>query len=278
MIRNSIDHGIEAADAREAAGKKRMGTVRLSARQEGGEILIAIEDNGGGLDTDAIRGRAIERGLIPEENTLSEHDLHQLIFEPGFSTAKEVTSVSGRGVGMDAVKTTLDALGGTIDVFARRGRGTRVILRLPVTMAIIDGLRIRLGESVYVIPLSSVEECVELSDHDAARRSGRSVLEIRNEMVPFLELEHLFGQSGDGQAKRRVVIVRVDGARVGLVVDDILGQGQTVIKSLSSFHSSIPGLGGATILGDGRVALIIDVATLVRSADVPRAASVRRAA
>jgi two-component system chemotaxis sensor kinase CheA len=145
-------------------------------------------------------------------------------------------------------------------------------------MAIIDGLRVRLGQSVYVIPLSSVDECVELSAHDAARRSGRSILEIRNEMVPYVELERLFGQAGDPAARRRVVIVRVDGARVGLVVDDILGQGQTVIKSLSCFHAGIPGLGGATILGDGRVALIIDVATLVRTADGARAAQTRDAA
>lgn len=278
MIRNSIDHGLETAEQREAADKPRTGTVRLAARQEGGEILIAIEDNGRGLNTDAIRNRAIERGLIPADATLSERELHQLIFEPGFSTAAVVSAVSGRGVGMDAVKTAIDALGGTIDVLSRTGRGSRITLRLPVTMAIIDGLRVKLGTQVYVIPLSSVEECVELGDHSASRRSGRSLLEIRNEMVPFLELERLFKQPGDPFARRRVVVVRVDGSRVGLVVDDILGQGQTVIKSLSSFHSGLPGLGGATILGNGRVALIIDVATLIRSAEVPRGQSVRRVA
>jgi two-component system chemotaxis sensor kinase CheA len=278
MIRNAIDHGLETAEARVAAGKKPRGTVRLSARQEGGEILISIEDNGRGLDVDRIREKAIEKGLVARDARLSDAELHHLIFEPGFSTAAEITAVSGRGVGMDAVKTALDALGGEIDVVSRRGVGTRVTLRLPVTMAIIDGLRVRLGQSVYVIPLSSVDECVELSAHDAARRSGRSILEIRNEMVPYVELERLFGQAGDPAARRRVVIVRVDGARVGLVVDDILGQGQTVIKSLSCFHAGIPGLGGATILGDGRVALIIDVATLVRTADGARAAQTRDAA
>ncbi|MCR9151244.1 MAG: chemotaxis protein CheA [Rhodobacteraceae bacterium] len=278
MIRNSIDHGLETADEREAAGKPRTGTVRLSARQEGGEILVSIEDNGRGLNTEAIRNRAIERGLIAADAVHSERELHHLIFEPGFSTAAVVSAVSGRGVGMDAVKTTIDALGGTIDVLSRNGRGSRITLRLPVTMAIIDGLRVKLGPQVYVIPLSSVEECVELGDNAGARRSGRSLLEIRNEMVPFLELEKLFCQPGDPQARRRVVVVRVDGTRVGLVVDDILGQGQTVIKSLSSFHSGLPGLGGATILGDGRVALIVDVATLIRSAEVPRAETVRRVA
>lgn len=278
MIRNSIDHGLETAEQRKAAGKNRIGTVRLSARQEGGEILVSIEDNGRGLNTEAIRSRAIERGLIAADAALSERELHQLIFEPGFSTAAIVSAVSGRGVGMDAVKTAIDALGGTIDVLSRAGRGSRITLRLPVTMAIIDGLRVKLGTQIYVIPLSSVEECVELGDQSASRRSGRSLLEIRNEMVPFLELERLFQQPGDPQARRRVVVVRVDGTRVGLVVDDILGQGQTVIKSLSSFHSELPGLGGATILGDGRVALIIDVATLIRSAELPRGQSSRRAA
>jgi len=278
MIRNAIDHGLETAEARVAAGKNPRGVVRLSARQEGGEILIAIQDNGRGLDAAAIREKAVERGLIAPDARLSDAELHQLIFEPGFSTASAITAVSGRGVGMDVVKTALDALGGAIDVASRPGVGTRVTLRLPVTMAIIDGLRIRLGQSIYVIPLASVEECVELANHAASMRSGRSLLEIRDEMVPYIELERLFSQSGDREARRRVVIVRVDGARVGLVVDDILGQSQTVIKSLSCFHSDIPGLGGATILGDGRVALIIDVATLVRCAEGTRAALMRDAA
>jgi two-component system chemotaxis sensor kinase CheA len=270
MIRNSIDHGIEAGDIRAAAGKERIGTIKLSARQEGGEILITIEDNGKGLDPAAIRSRAVERGLISNDEQLSDTQIFQLIFVPGFSLAKSISDVSGRGVGMDAVKSTIDALGGSVDLAARVGHGTRITLRLPVTMAIIDGLRIKLGNSVYVIPLSSVEECVELSDFDSHRRSGRYVLEIRDEMVPFLELDKLFSQERCQTARRRVVIVGVDGARVGLVVDDILGQGQTVTKSLSAYHSSIPGLGGATILGDGQVALIIDVATLIRSSQVPR--------
>lgn len=278
MIRNSVDHGLETGDEREAAGKRRMGTVRLSARQEGGEILISIEDNGRGLNSEAIRRRAVERGLVSDDTPLSEREINDLIFAPGFSTAAVVSAVSGRGVGMDAVKTAIDALGGTIDIVSRAGRGTRMTLRLPVTMAIIDGLRVKLGRQVYVIPLSSVEECVEMAAHSGPHRSGRSILEIRDELVPFLELSRLFNQPGDPLARRRVVIVRADGARVGLVVDDILGQGQTVIKSLSPFHNSLPGLGGATILGDGRVALIVDVATLVRTAGSARDLAGQRAA
>ncbi len=278
MIRNSIDHGIEASEVREAEGKPAQGTLRLSARQEGGEIHIAIEDNGAGLNHDAIRKKAIERGLIDEDTELTERELNQMIFEPGFSTAAEISSVSGRGVGMDAVRTTIDGLGGNIEVQSKQKLGTRVTLRLPVTMAIIDGLRVRLGKSVYVIPLSAVEECVEMDMTEKARTSGRSVLQIREHMVPYLELDPLFAQEPSQEHQRRVVVVRVDGQRVGLVVDDILGQGQTVIKSLSPYHRDLPGLGGATILGDGRVALIIDVATLVRWAETQHGANIPKVA
>jgi len=267
MIRNSIDHGIETPEVRTGSGKAGQGTVWLSASQEGGEILIAIEDDGKGLDANAIRSKAIERGLITEDEEHSENALHQLIFEPGFSTAQVVSSVSGRGVGMDAVKTTIDDLGGQITVISKSGLGSRITLRLPVTMAIIDGLRVRLGQSTYVIPLAAVEECVEMTSDMAKQDSGRRFIQIRDETVPFLNLDALFGMARTKTERQRVVIVRVDGARIGLVVDDILGQSQTVIKSLSAYHRDIPGLGGATILGDGSVALILDVSTLVRWAE-----------
>ncbi|SMX27484.1 Chemotaxis protein CheA [Pelagimonas phthalicica] len=277
MIRNSIDHGIETAEIRKQAGKPAQGTVSLSARQEGGEILILIEDNGGGLNRDKIRERAVKNGLIAEDADLSERELYALIFEPGFSTAETVSSVSGRGVGMDAVRTTIDGLGGNIDVESALGQGTRITLRLPVTMAIIDGLRVRLGQSVFVIPLSSVEECVEMDEDETKRTSGRSVLQIREQVVPYLTLDTLFNMPKSGETNRRVVVVRVDGQRIGLVVDDILGQGQTVVKSLSPYHRELPGLGGATILSDGRVALIMDVATLVRWAQ-SQAADIQKVA
>jgi two-component system chemotaxis sensor kinase CheA len=267
MIRNSIDHGIERPEVRAANGKPEQGTVWLSACQEGGEILISIEDDGKGLDAAAIRARAIERKLISEGEEHSEHTLYQLIFEPGFSTAQVVSAVSGRGVGMDAVKTTIDDLGGQVTVISKPGIGSRITLRLPVTMAIIDGLLVRLGQSTFVIPLGVVEECVEMSTSSTVRDSGRRFIEIRGETVPFLTLDKLFGLASADEERQRVVIVRVDGARIGLVVDDILGQSQTVIKSLSDYHRETPGLGGATILGDGGVALILDVGTLVRWAE-----------
>jgi two-component system, chemotaxis family, sensor kinase CheA len=270
MIRNSVDHGIESAEVRLAAGKPARGQVRLSARQEGGEVLIAIEDDGAGLDTEAIRARAIARAILAPDAQPTEAELHQLIFAPGFSTAKVISNVSGRGVGMDAVKSAVDALRGTLDVVSWPGRGSRMTLRLPVTLAIIDGLLVRLGDAVFVIPLSSVEECVELDTAEARRESGRTMLQIREHLVPFLELDTIFGREPSTEPRRRVVIVKADGMRVGLVVDDILGQNQTVIKTLSPYRRDDAGFVGATILGDGTVSLIIDVTTLVRSAHVLR--------
>jgi two-component system, chemotaxis family, sensor kinase CheA len=266
MIRNSVDHGIESAEARTARGKPAAGTVRLSASQEGGEVLITIADDGGGLDTAAIRAKAVARGLIAADATPTDHDLHQMIFAPGFSTAVTVSKVSGRGVGMDAVKTAIEALRGTVDLASTPGLGTRFTLRLPVSLAIIDGLLVCLGSDTFVIPLSAVEECVELDEIERRRESGRTMLQIREQLVPWLDLDHVFGRAPSGVDRRRLVVVRSDGLRIGLVVDDIVGQHQTVIKTFSAYHRGVAGLSGATILGDGSVALIIDVASLARRA------------
>lgn len=264
MIRNSMDHGFEPAEDRLAAGKPARGTLRLNARQEGGEVLITLEDDGGGLDTAAIRTRAVERGLLAPEAAPTEAELQQMIFAPGFSTAQTLSSVSGRGVGMDAVRSTIDGLNGGVEVTSSRGQGTRVTLRLPMTMAIMDGLLVRLGDSVLVVPLAVIDECVEMDPSDTLRDSGRRTLQIRDTLIPFVALDDALGLAADPDARRRVVVVRADGARLGLVVDDILGQNQTVIKPLSPYHRGISGLSGATILGDGSIALIIDVATLCR--------------
>lgn len=265
MIRNSIDHGIESAEVRQTVGKPAQGRLRLSARQETGEIWISIQDDGKGLNAEAIRRKAVERGLLDASDVVPDSELHQLIFAPGFSTAEAVTSVSGRGVGMDAVLSTVTALRGSVDVQSRPGLGTSVTLRLPLTLAIIDGLLVRLGQSNYVIPLSSVEECVEFDATEKARESGRTMLQIREHLVPFLDLADVFHQPSSQEPRRRVIIVKSGGARVGLVVDDILGQHQTVIKPLGPYHSGVSGFSGATILGDGSVALIADVAVLARS-------------
>ncbi|MEO0621808.1 MAG: chemotaxis protein CheA [Pseudomonadota bacterium] len=266
IIRNSVDHGVEPLDERRAAGKDDAATVRMAALQSGGEVLVTVSDDGGGLKTEKIRARAIERGLIAPDNDLSDKQINQLIFAPGFSTAESLSSVSGRGVGMDAVRTVITDLGGSVEVESTTGKGTDITLRLPLTLAIIEGLLVRVSSAPYVLPLASVEECVELKADQTRRESGRSILTIRDELVPFLDLKQLFGFEHDGEAGQRIVIVRAEGRRVGLVVDDIIGQHQTVIKSLSPYHRDIDGLAGGTILGDGAVALILDPVALVKSA------------
>lgn len=265
IIRNSVDHGIEDTETRLKNGKTAEATVRMMARQTGGEVHISVSDDGGGLKTDIIRRRALERGLIEEGAEISDEAVHQLIFAPGFSTAEVVSSVSGRGVGMDAVRSFIEDLRGAVEVRSEAGVGTTVTLRMPLTLAIIDGLLVRVGDGNFVIPLASVEECVELSDEEVNNDRQRSIINIRNELVPFLKLGEIFRFERGDDPLNRVVIVNADGRRVGLMVDDIIGQHQTVIKSLSAYHRNVEGLAGCTILGDGSVALIVDPAAMVKS-------------
>ena len=265
VIRNAIDHGLENPDARSAAGKPRQGTVRLSAAHEGAEVAITVSDDGAGLDTDRIRQKAVDSGLIPPDATLPEAEVNRLIFHPGFSTAQEVSAISGRGVGMDVVSRTMDSLRGRIDVASQRGEGSTITLRLPLTLAIIDGMLVRVGANRYAIPLSAVEECVELPAKAAEGSRRRNFLSIRDKLVPFLRLRELFGTQEPEDLHQKVVIVSTGEQRVGLVVDQILGNTQTVIKSLSRLHADVEAFAGATIMGDGTVALILDVAHLVRS-------------
>lgn len=263
LIRNAVDHGLETADGRSAAGKPAQGRIRLAARHAGAEVRISISDDGRGLDAARIRARAEERGLIAAGAELSQAELFQLIFQPGFSTAREISSLSGRGVGMDVVKRTIEGLRGSIDVASRPGEGTEVILRLPLTLAIIDGLLVRVGNGRYVIPLTAVEECVELAAEEDARSRGRSFLNIRGQLVPFLRLREQFRAGTEPDPYQKVVIVSAGEQRVGLVVDQVIGDHQTVIKSLSRLHADVASFSGATILGDGSVALILEVAHLV---------------
>jgi two-component system chemotaxis sensor kinase CheA len=263
VIRNAADHGLEDAEARIAAGKPAAGHISLVARHAGAEVLISVSDDGRGLDAKRIRAKAEENGLIAAGAVLSEAELHQLIFQPGFSTAKEVSSLSGRGVGLDVVKRTIEGMRGSVDVATRPGQGTDITLRLPLTLAIIEGLLVRVADARYVIPLTAVEECVELSAADDLRSKGRSFLNIRGDLVPFLRLRELFDEPGEPDAHQKVVIVAAADTRVGLVVDQIIGSHQTVIKSLSKLHADVPSFSGATILGDGAVALILDVLHLI---------------
>lgn len=262
LIRNAVDHGLETAEKRLAAGKSKGGTVRLAAVYSGAEVTISVSDDGAGLNAQRIRQKAEEQGLITAETRLSEHELHQLIFAPGFSTAKEVTSLSGRGVGMDVVKKTIDGLRGKIELTTRAGQGTTATLRLPLTLAIVEGMLVRVGRGRYAIPLSSVEECVELPASAMTSSRGRSFLDIRGSLVPFISLREVFRTPGTADQHQKVVIVSSAGGRVGLVVDQIIGNTQTVIKQLSKLHANLPNFSGATILGDGTVALILDTARL----------------
>lgn len=263
LIRNAVDHGLETPDERALAGKPPLGRITLTARHAGAEVLVSIKEDGRGMDCARILARAEENGLVPPGAQLAEHELFQLIFQPGFSTAREVTNLSGRGVGMDVVKRTIDQLRGSIDIASKLGQGTEVTLRLPLTLAIIDGLLVRVGRFRYVIPLSAVGECVELSAQDDARSRGRSFLNIRGDLVPFLRLRELFNSSTQAERYQKVVVVESGELRIGLVVDQVIGDHQTVIKSLSKLHADLQIFSGATILGDGTVALILDIAHLV---------------
>jgi two-component system chemotaxis sensor kinase CheA len=263
LIRNAIDHGIESAEDRAQTAKSATGRIELAARYVGAQVLVTVQDDGAGLNTARIRAKAEENGLIAPGANLSEHEIHQFLFHPGFSTAKTISALSGRGVGMDVVKRTIEAMRGTIDLTTIPGHGSSVTLRLPLTLAIIDGLLIRVGEGRYIIPLSAVEECIELTAADEARAKGRSFLNVRGDLVPFLRLRDLFDSEGQADPHQKVIVTSIGDTRVGLVVDQIIGSHQTVIKSLSKLHSDVTMFSGATILGDGSAALILDVAQLV---------------
>lgn len=263
LVRNSIDHGLETPDERRAAGKPEAGHVRLSARQSGGEVIITVKDDGRGINRERVRAKAESSGLIQPGAALSDQELLQLIFQPGFSTAQQITNLSGRGVGMDVVKKTVEALRGAIEVSSTPGNGSEIALRIPLTLAIIDGLLVRVGTGAYVIPLSAVEECLELSPEDDLRSRGRSFISLRDSLVPFIRLRELFNTRTQPDPFQKIVVISTGQERVGLVVDQIIGDHQTVIKSLSKLHHDVATFSGATILGDGSVALILDVAHLV---------------
>ncbi|WP_315767573.1 MULTISPECIES: chemotaxis protein CheA [unclassified Bradyrhizobium] len=262
LIRNAIDHGIEDTARRTAAGKTEPGRIELQAIHSGAQVLVTVRDNGGGLNTARIRAKAEEQGLIAPGASLSDSDIHQYLFHPGFSTAQTISALSGRGVGMDVVKRTIENMRGTIDLATKPGQGTTVTLRLPLTLAIIEGLLIRVGAGRYIIPLSAVEECVELTAEDQRSR-GRSFLNVRGGLVPFLRLRELLHAGGTPDPHQKTIIISTGESRVGLVADQIIGNHQTVIKSLSKLHSDVTIFSGATILGDGTAALILDVAQLV---------------
>ncbi len=264
IIRNSVDHGIESPESRVAAGKPRHGTVCLIAEHSGDSVIITIKDDGAGLDTEAIRAKAIERKLIAETAELSERELFALIFAPGFSTAEKITGISGRGVGMDVVKQSIEALRGFIEITSKKGTGTKITIKLPLTLAIIESLMVKIGEEFFVMPLSLVEECVELTLTDIETAHGRNLANVRGVLIPYIPLRERF-RLGDRKLDiQHVVVTEIAGERIGLLVDSVIGEHQTVIKSLGKMYRDVQGVSGATILGDGSVALILDVPQLVQ--------------
>jgi len=275
LVRNSIDHGIEMPDVRIAAGKGAAGTVHLDACHRGGNIAVEVSDDGGGLDKDRILAKARQRGLVGQNDVLTDDQIHDLIFLPGFSTAEKTTDLSGRGVGMDVVRRNVKELGGKIELRSERGKGSRFIITLPLTLAIVDGQSVAVGSETYIIPLISIVESMRLKETSISRLSGHNeVFSFRGDYLPIIRLHELFGIEPRARALHEglVVIAEGDGRRVGLFVDDLLGQQQVVIKSLEANYGHVEGVSGATILGDGSVALILDVAGIIQAASMRAAA------
>jgi len=277
LLRNALDHGIEPPEQREAAGKPRQGSIHLSAEQRSGRIVIELSDDGRGIDRARVVARAKERGLIAADAVLGDAEAEELIFLPGFSTAATVSAVSGRGVGMDVVRRNIQALGGRVTVESRPGAGSRFLLSLPLTLAVMDGLVVSVGAEAYILPIATIVESLRPAPGDIQALPGRGeVLSIRGAYVPILPLHRRFGVQGavTDPARGIVVIVETDHCgRLGLLVDDLVGQQQVVVKSLEVNYGAVEGVGGATILGDGRVALILDIAGLAtggRTAGAPR--------
>lgn len=265
LIRNSIDHGIEMPDVRIAAGKPETGTVELNAFHQSGNIVIEIKDDGAGLNKERIQQKAIENGLIDESTTLADEKIFDLIFQPGFSTADAVSDLSGRGVGMDVVRRNIASLNGSIEVSSETGKGSRFVIRLPLTLAILDGQLVKVGEEIFIFPLVSIVESIQMDDTAINNVGGHSdVLQLRDEYVPIVQLHEIFSVNKDEPPAddNIVVVVETDGEKVGVVVDELLGQQQVVIKSLEENFKKVEGISGATILGDGTVALIVDVSGL----------------
>jgi len=267
IVRNALDHGIEPEADRIAAGKDPKGTVRFNAYHETGSIVIEVSDDGGGVRRDRVRKRALERGLITADQQLTDPEVLNLLFEPGFSTAETVTNLSGRGVGMDVVKKSIEALRGEIEISSVEGQGTTMRLRMPLTLAIIDGFLVGVGDRSYVVPLDMVVECADYKDPEEGLREV-GLVNLRGEPLPLVRLRELFGMGATSERRENVVVVEYGNRRAGLVVDRLNGEFQTVIKPLSRLFAGIQGIGGSTILGNGEVALILDVPALVQKLEV----------
>ncbi|MFZ2301074.1 MAG: chemotaxis protein CheA [Gallionella sp.] len=266
LVRNSMDHGIEKAEIRLQRGKPAKGTVHLNAYHESGSIVVEVGDDGGGLNRARILAKALEKGLVTASQTLSDQEVYGLIFEAGFSTAEAVTNLSGRGVGMDVVRRNIEALRGTVEIDSREGIGTTVKIRLPLTLAIIDGFLMGVGSASYVVPLDMVMECIELSEAERQETRENNYINLRGTVLPFIRLRDHFCEQGKAGRRENIVVMQYAGQQAGLVVDELMGEFQTVIKPLGKLFGNLKGISGSTILGSGEVALILDVPALIQRA------------
>lgn len=269
LVRNAMDHGIEAPEVRQQAGKPLQGTIRLNAYHDSGNVVIEISDDGGGMRKERILQKAISNGLVAPHQTLSDREIFALVFEPGFSTAEQVSNLSGRGVGMDVVKRNIEALRGSVSIDSTEGQGTRILIRLPLTLAIIDGFLVKVGQDAFVVPLDMVVECLELEAEQTQTASEQQYVNLRGEVLPFIRLREHFALGGQAGKRENIVVVQVQGQKAGLVVDQLLGEHQTVIKPLGMLFNHLKSIGGSTILGNGEVALILDVPSLMSRACQP---------
>jgi len=267
LVRNSLDHGLETPEQRIAAGKPETGILELRAYHEGGDIIIQVIDDGAGLNRNRIRSKAIEKGLVSESDDLTDSAIYNLIFLPGFSTAEQLSDVSGRGVGMDVVRRNVCDLGGNVSITSNDGAGSTVTIRLPLTLAILDGQLVSIDRETYVVSLVSIVESLQMEPAQISSVTGKSELyRLRDEYIPIIRVSELFGHCADRPELQGglLMVVEADGKRFGLHVDDLMGQQQVVIKSLETNFKQVQGISGATILGDGTVALIIDVPGLIQ--------------
>ena len=276
LMRNAMDHGLETAEQRLACGKPARGTVSLAARHESGSIVIEVHDDGRGLDRERILRKAIEKGLVQESQSLEDGKVYQLILQPGFSTAEKVTNLSGRGVGMDVVKSSIEALRGSIEIQSQAGEGTCMRLTLPLTLAIIDGFLVGVGCARFVLPLEMVVECIELPAGDGA--GDRDYLNLRGQVLPFLRLRELFEVPHPAPRRQNVVVVQYGGRQAGLAVDSLMGECQTVIKPLGVLFEKLRGISGSTVLASGEVGLILDVPQLIQLATAREGVQIGNAA
>ena len=263
MLRNSIDHGIELPEERVSQGKEPQGRVDLRAYPDAGTIVIEIEDDGKGLDKDRILAKAIDNGQVSPTASLSDAEIYKLIFAAGLSTAQSVSDISGRGVGMDVVKRNIEELRGTIDIDSTLGKGSKITIRLPLTLAVIDGFLVKVGDTKYIIPLESIQECIELTKEDENKMQGNEFINLRGEMLPLMDIRTLLKEKESQSKRKNIVIVHFGAKMVGLLVDELLGEHQTVIKPLGDVFENVLGISGGSILGSGEIALIFDIARLI---------------